>query len=234
MEETKIIEQGTPEWFKQRLGIFTSSELWKLFVSGKGKDQMFGATAMTYIRQIAAERDIAPEFLDTTIDEITGCSPFDLYLSRTRKSSKQMEFGSDMEQYAKEAFVEQYGGKIEPAEFILVNDYFGGSSDGIWYSDDGEFSCPIEIKNPDPATHLLYRQINNSEDLISLEKAYYLQCQGHMLEHNTGYCIFISFDIMAKHKLHVLRIVRDDDMIKEALIRLGKANEIVNSLISYL
>lgn len=230
MEENQIIEQGTAEWQALRMGKFTSSNLWKLFVLGKNREQMFGATAMAYIRYIAAERDIAPEFLDTTIDDITGASPFDLYLARMRKTSKQMDFGSDMETYARDAFIEQYGGRIEPAEFILVNDWFGGSSDGIWYAEDGT-CCPIEIKNPDPATHLLYRQMKTAEDLFNTEKAYYYQCQGHCMEHNSDYCLFISYDIMSKHSLHVVKIDRNQQVIDEALCRLEKANEIANELL---
>ena len=67
-----MIKQGTPEWHKERLGLFTSSHLSDLMV--KGKNSEFGDTAMSYIYKVAAERTLADEFL-------SGAG-FEMYLER--------------------------------------------------------------------------------------------------------------------------------------------------------
>lgn len=224
-----MIKQGTSEWHLQRHGKFTSSRLGDLLVTGKGYD--FGKTAMCYIREIAAERDINTAFLSLENDENTGQCPFDLYLARMKRSSKAMQWGTESEELARKMFFNATGHNIEEVGFIEYNEYFGDSADGIICFNNGQKWGVVEIKAPDPATHILYRQIKNNEDLKEINNNYFAQIQGHMLAHNVKYGYFISLDIMSKKPLHYVRIERDDTFITYILKRLQKANEIVNQLI---
>lgn len=53
-----MIEQRTKEWKIQRLGYFTGSRIADLMVSGRGKGELFGKTAMSYIYSVASERNL--------------------------------------------------------------------------------------------------------------------------------------------------------------------------------
>ena len=53
------MEQNTFEWGMHRVGRWNGSEIWQLMKSGRGKDQIFGATAMTYIEEVAAQRGLS-------------------------------------------------------------------------------------------------------------------------------------------------------------------------------
>ena len=73
-----MINQGSPEWHRQRIGLFTSSKIADLMV--KGKSSEFGDTAMSYIYRVAAERTLSDEFL-------SGAG-FEMYIDRMDMTSK--------------------------------------------------------------------------------------------------------------------------------------------------
>lgn len=72
-----MIEQRTNEWYIQRLGMFTASKFGKLLNTKRG-GVGFGDTAMAYIYEVAAERQLKKQFLNG--------DGFELYLSRTEKN----------------------------------------------------------------------------------------------------------------------------------------------------
>ena len=51
--KSNMVEQGTAEWFKLRLGNFTGSRIGDLMSGGK-KGDMFGKTALAYIYEVAS------------------------------------------------------------------------------------------------------------------------------------------------------------------------------------
>ena len=213
-----MIKQGTPEWHKERLGLFTSSHLSDLMV--KGKNSEFGDTAMSYIYKVAAERTLADEFL-------TG-SGFEMYLERMDMTSKSIRWGNDFEEMAREKLSELLGMTINEAEFIKVTDYFGGSSDG-WYENDAQI-IPIEIKCPTPGVFKQYSKIESSEQLYKVSKPYYYQCFGHMMEYNANSCLFVAFDPMQVNPIHAVMVERDNALVELIEERLSKANWLVNRI----
>lgn len=213
-----MIKQGTTEWHKERLGLFTSSHLSDLIV--KGKNSEFGDTAMSYIYKVAAERTLADEFL-------TGAG-FEMYLERMDMTSKSIRWGKDFEDMAREKLSELLGLTVNEAEFIKVTDYFGGSSDG-WLEND-ELIVPIEIKCPTPGVFKQYSKIESAEQLYKVSKAYYYQCLGHMMEYKSNSCLFVAFDPMQRKSLHIVEIDRVDEVIEEIDNRLFKANYLVNEI----
>ena len=213
-----MIKQGTPEWHKERLGLFTSSHLSDLMV--KGKNSEFGDTAMSYIYKVAAERTLADEFL-------SGAG-FEMYLERMDMTSKSIRWGNDFEDMAREKLSELLGLTVNEAEFIKVTDYFGGSSDGL-FENDAQI-IPVEIKCPTPGVFKQYSKIESAEQLYKVSKAYYYQCFGHMMAYGSDYCHFIAYDPMQVNPIHTVMVERDNALIELIEERLLKANELVNKI----
>ena len=109
-----MIKQGSIEWHRQRIGMFTSSHLGDLMTTSKTKGQEFGDTAMAYIYKVAAERTIRKEFLEG--------AGFEMYLDRMDMTSKSIRWGNDFEEMAREKLSELLGLTVNEAEFIKVTD----------------------------------------------------------------------------------------------------------------
>ena len=220
-----MIRQGSIEWFRQRIGYFTSSEVGKLLVKSKAKGRDFGATAEAYIMQVAAERDIDARFLDVESGR------FELYLNRIDQKSKAMQWGGEMESLARSAYARETGYEVEEAEFILCNNYYGDSSDGVCKdAESGETVGVLEIKCPSPATHKAYRQIVDGNGLKEANIHYYAQCQMHTVAHGVQWCDFVSYDPMCGTPLHIVRIERDEAFIEDLTGRIELANRYIESL----
>lgn len=58
-----MIEQGSKDWLVARLGNFTGSRIGDLMTSGKKKGELFGKTALSYIYEVAAERNLLPKYI---------------------------------------------------------------------------------------------------------------------------------------------------------------------------
>ena len=216
-----MINQGSPEWHRQRIGLFTSSKIADLMV--KGKSSEFGDTAMSYIYRVAAERTLSDEFL-------SGAG-FEMYIDRMDMTSKSIRWGQEFENMAREKLSEVLERTVYEAEFIKVSDYFGGSSDGK--VDSEGMIIPIEIKCPTPGVFKQYSKIESAEQLYKVSKAYYYQCFGHMMEYNANSCLFVAFDPMQRKSLHIVEIDRVDEVIEEIDSRLFKANYLVNEINNY-
>lgn len=137
------VEQRTEEWFKQRLGLFTSSEIYKLMGTPRSKSEVFTDTAKTYIMQKVAER-------------LTG-------VRDETPTTKAMQWGIDNEPLAKEWVGKINGWEIHETSFVkhpTLN--YGGSGDG-WIR---EIDAAIEVKCLNTANHLQeVRYSVTSEDL---------------------------------------------------------------------
>jgi hypothetical protein len=218
------MKQGTPEWHLARLGKFTSSRLSDLLVSGKKKDEMFGQTAMSYIYEVAAERNISQYYRTGGINDL---------IDRMELTSKAINWGKDMESWARELYEAETGFNVEEAGFIEYSECFGDSPDGI-VSDSKSGKGTIEIKCPSPAVHLRYCMIRNQEDLLQTKKEYYVQCQGHIIANRAAWCDFVSFDPMQVKRIHIVRVLPDEEMIQTILSRVNEANRMVESINSNL
>jgi hypothetical protein len=118
-------EQGTEEWKKARLGLFTASRAGDLMLKQKnGKPY---ATRKNYIMELALER-------------ITG-------LAKEFVVSEAMQNGIDSERTAALAYSFHKNVETEQTGF-WHNDFFGASPDDLVGEHGG-----AEYKNPLPATH---------------------------------------------------------------------------------
>ena len=179
-------------WLEDRHGSFTASNFGKLMQRGRAKDEEFGQTAMAYIFDTAAE--------------VVGSHKFGF-------SSKPTDWGNDNEQAAKEAYEKVTGNVVDydSHRFMVLNEYIGGSPDGLVGSDGvTEFKCPY-----DPGKHIQW----TVADEVPAEHIW--QCVGHCLVTNRQWCDFVSFDprIEGPLRLFIKRYERDSrvDQLKERL-----------------
>lgn len=229
----------TYEWLQLRCGRFTSSEFWKLLVSGrrdmtpaeleeakankitrKTVDSMFGDTAMTYIYSKIAER---------------------LTLSVKQESNfVQTTFGKEMEWEAAHDFEEFTGKKgiyygVSNPKFFPKDDNLGCSPD--WISEDGkegtDFKCPY-----DQGVHMKNLiTLKSEEDLKRVHPEYYHQGQCTMWQLGLEQFHFYSFDkryIEDKYKRKMLTIYPDIKWQEEAQIRVDEAEKIIKEILSQL
>lgn len=192
----EIPKQGSEAWLKERLGRFTSSEFHKLLVKGKG--EVFGKTAVSYILEKVAER------LTNT------CVGFE--------GNKYTEWGSEHEAEAVSVYEQRQGVKVDVAPFIPLGTNAGGSPDGFVGSDGIiEVKCPFNQVN-----HLKYFLEN-----AQIPKEYAIQIQGNLMATGRKWCDFISYDPrmheVKTHQMFIQRVERDEEIIKQIRERIDLA-----------
>ena len=70
------MEQRTTEWFLARKGKFTASEIHNLLIASRKKDETFGETAMSYIKEKVAEYVMSDDvFIDAQDMAFSNASP---------------------------------------------------------------------------------------------------------------------------------------------------------------
>jgi hypothetical protein len=201
---------------EQRFGKFTASEIWKLLVGGRAKDDVFGETAKTYIKEKAVE-----------------------ILTQRRKesiSSRATDWGNEYEykavqEYNRFYFVDvEYFGSTNPKFFTCpeFENYAGGSPDFINPLIVGEVKCPYDSVN-----HLDNLLLRNVDEFKKLHKEYYTQIQFNI--HCTGSEVghFVSYDwrFQDEKQLFILEIPKDKEHIELILDRLKIAIDNLNELI---
>jgi hypothetical protein len=108
-------------------------------------------------------------------------------------SNEATEHGVATEQMARINYEALSGLKVLDCGFIEVNEFLGGSPDGIIY--DNDLKGIIEIKCPfNSAKHLEHCLIKTDDDFKYNFKAYYYQMQANMLFAEASFGDFISFD----------------------------------------
>ena len=200
------------QWKSERLGKFSASEIGKLMVKGRSKDQYFGDGAITYIESRAAEI-----FTQEPVRDLEGM--------------KAIEWGNLHEAEAAVAFAEktgfniEYYGKSNPKFYPYepVKQWAGSSPDGIIPAEEAGF----ELKCPESSTqHIKFWRMKEAEDLKDEKPIYYGQVQFGMM--CTGYkkWYFVSYDprpLSPEVRLKILVVPYDAAYCKELDERLRKA-----------
>ncbi|MFZ9893571.1 MAG: YqaJ viral recombinase family protein, partial [Candidatus Nanopelagicaceae bacterium] len=133
-------EQRSEGWHNARLGMFTSSEIYKLMTKPKLKGEVLSEGAKTYILEKVAES------LTGIRDEVP--------------TTKAMQWGIDNEPLAKRHLARLNNWTIEETSFIKIESLnWGGSGDG-WVR---ELNAALEVKCLNTVNHL--KEIRDSEDL---------------------------------------------------------------------
>jgi len=141
--DTRIIieaEQRSLEWHAARLGVFTSSEIYRLMTKPKLKGEALSEGAKTYILEKVAE-------------SLTG-------IREEVFTTPAMQWGIDNEPLAKRHLARLNGWTILETSFIKVESLnYGGSGDGYIR----ELNGALEVKCLNTVNHL--KEIRDSEDL---------------------------------------------------------------------
>jgi putative phage-type endonuclease len=180
-----IVEQRSPEWFEMRRGKITSSEIHKI-MSDKGLTE----TAKTYL-----------------LEKV--CEHFNGY--KEPASGQALDWGTELESVAIERYEQVTNNKVEKASFILADEYYGGSPDGI-VSPEGiiEVKCPYNSAN-----HFKYGLIDSAAKFKKVVPNYYYQCISNMICAGATWCDFISFDprVLEGYQMFVFRLELDQEEV---------------------
>lgn len=220
-----MIEQGSKEWFISRLGKITGSRIGDLMTSGK-KGEMFGKTALSYIYEVCAERDLLQKYMD---DDYL----FEIYQRQVSINNKFIEFGHDNEDFAAERYQLVTECKLEECESIQhpTISHFSASPDRIAIKDG--LRKVVEIKVPLPKTFMEYMaEVNDNGTLKSVNPKYFYQVQAEMACTGLDKADFVVFCPFLKHNIHVVEITRDEAVIAEFEKRIMAANGIINQILN--
>lgn len=187
------IEQNTPDWLNCRLGLFTSSNIYNLFVKGKGGK--VSKSAETYITQKAIEH-IYPIQVESF-------------------GSKAMQWGNDNEDNARNVYEVITGNVVTNGGFYIFDENTGSSPDGLVGTDG-----MIEIKCPYTRINHLNNVLNlkDDTDLFKYSKQYYYQVHHQMFCSGRKWVDFCSFDprlLDSKGFLHTIRIERNEELMSK-------------------
>ena len=127
MKIYETLEQGTPEWFKVRLGKFTASSCYAIGMEGLGKGK--GG-----LETLCLEK--ASEILTQSLPE--------------QFENEDIIRGHELEQEARAAYELETGENVKQVGFIEVNEFVGCSPDGL-VGNDGLIEC----KAKNDKNHLL-------------------------------------------------------------------------------
>lgn len=199
-------EQRSAAWHAERAGKWTGSR----FVDVLARNKKTGEPLKCYwdlIWQVACER--------LTGQPIEGPNGFAL------------QWGSEVEGYAKEALEIETGLAIEDAPFIAHPDhsFVGASPDGLIGGDGG-----CEIKCPRSSIVHLERFLSGTPE------EYVPQVQGCMWVTGRKWWIFASYDprMPESHRLLTIKIQRDDAYIAKLEAAVLAAEEEVHKLLEKL
>lgn len=221
------MEQNTNEWLKARLGNFTASAIHQLMSGGRRKEERFGKTALSYIYEVAAERDILPIYLS---DDIL----FEVYLQQTTVSSKAIEWGHDNEPLAAERYALRTGYDVAEVGIFLHPDmpHFSASPDRIATDPRSLTQRVVEIKCPSPKRFIEYRStIHDAESLKAVCPEYYWQIQAELACTGLREAHFVAFCPFLTHNLHIVPITADELAIAEMTERVREANKLIDETI---
>lgn len=212
------MEQRTSEWHLARKGKFTASEIHKLLTSSKKKDEVFGDTALTYIK--------------TKVDEtIMSDTAFINFRDAYDFSSKEMRWGEDFEEEARKVYEQKTGILVDTCGFYQYTERSGGSPDGLIISENGiiEIKCPFTGKN-----HVDFLMMNDQNDLKSVSKEYYTQMQANMIFTGAMFCDFISYNPRCSEllKMKILRVYPDEPFQEEIKTRIALAEQRLEQMLS--
>jgi putative phage-type endonuclease len=201
-----MAEQGSQEWLEARAGKWTGSKFADLFAVSK-KDG----------KPLKAYEDL---IWQVVVERMTGM-PVD------GASGAALQWGKDVEPYAREANDLETGNLVVEVDFILHPTYpfVGASPDGLIGTDKGlEMKCP---KNP--AIHL-------SRFINGVPPEYIPQIQGCMWVTGRSSWDFVSYDprMPESHRLLLITVERDDDFISRLEIAVLEAEEKAQALLETL
>lgn len=220
-------EQGTLEWQRARLGRITGSKCGDLMVKGRTKEEVFGATAKTYLYALAGERSMNPAV-------VSDDAEFTQYLEdEVNVFSKPIRLGHEREPEARRLFCKFFGHDVKevlscPHDTI---ENFAASPDGMCIGQDGRPTACVEIKSTGLTNFVKYRtEVTDAEGLKKANSTYYWQTQAEMMCTGMRKTYFIVYNPYIRVPLHVVEIDRNDEDCALLEERIRLANEYIDNL----
>jgi hypothetical protein len=213
MEHSRIIveaEQRSPEWHAARLGVFTSSEIYRLMTKPKLKGEVLSDGAKTYIMEKVAE-------------SLTG-------IREEVFTTQAMQWGIDNEPLAKKHLARLNGWTIEETSFIKIDSLnYGGSGDG-WIR---ELNGALEVKCLNTVNHL--KEIRDSEDLKANSPMRFWQVLSDAYLRECDVAVLAWFDprIPNDFGLFTKKFKVDQADVNEMLEKIRLANEYFKQQLEY-
>lgn len=180
--------QGTPEWLADRAGRATGSRAKDILAKIKTGE---AAARRNYRVQLATER-------------LTGKPQESGFVS------KEMQWGTDQEPFARMAYESATGNLVTEMGFIYLPDIMAGCSvDGL--IEEGDRTGVFEAKCPISATHVEYLVAGK------LPSEYKPQILHNVYVTGADFADFISYDPRMPEKLQLFKVrwERDEAEIKE-------------------
>ena len=226
--EEMMEEQGTLDWQRARLGKITGSKCGDLMVQGRAKDEVFGATAKTYLYNLIREKRLNPAI-------VSDDEKFAEYLAdEVEINTKVIRQGHEREPEARKFFEKFYGHEV----FEVVScphdtiPNFAASPDGVVIVDGRPVAC-VEIKSTQGTNFIRYMvEVKDAEGLKKANPTYYWQTQAEMMCTGLPLTYFIVYNPYDIEPLHVVEIPRNDEDCKALEERIRLANEYIDNLIT--
>lgn len=209
MQEIKPIPDLTEEWFKARLGAFTSSRCISLF--GSGKRSMTDAEIKQRDLKNKAAKALDPKAKSdtrTTVDTLFGSSAM-TYINEKASEiinkkakfvpvTKPMQRGLDCQSEAIEYYTKVTGRKVHESGYYPISPYYGGSPDGEIKSRRKTVGI-IEIKCLNEDNHSAFCELTTVSELRGFDESFYCQAQMNMMVAggDCKWCDVISWDSRA-------------------------------------
>jgi hypothetical protein len=157
----------------------------------------------------------------------------DVFLGLQSFNCAATQWGEMYEDEARNIYSSRKGVDVEQTGFIQYTKYSGGSPDGVVQSDNGlvEIKCPYN-----PEKHIDFMLMETQEDLLTLNKQYYYQCQANMMFCNKDYIDFVSYDPRLSEliSMKILRINPDYKAFALIESRIELAQERLEEMVSNL
>jgi hypothetical protein len=187
-------EQGSQMWTDIRAGRFTSSEMWKLMLSGtremteaelKARPKTGKGSKTKFVEDPACLSDQTITYIYSKVAEsLTGQAAEPVNSQATR-------WGDDMEPFAAEYFREKTGLDYDIISFVPFGDHAGGSPDRVikGTKDILEIKCPFNSAN-----QIHYLMLTDQWDLKRQHPEHYWQCMSNLLFMDAPICHFVTYD----------------------------------------
>ena len=199
-----MIEQGSPEWFEQRLGKVTASKIADIVAKTKTG---YSASRGNYMAQLVIER-------------LTG-------VKNETFTNAAMEWGTATEPLARAAYELEKGVMVDQVSFIdhPVIARSGASPDGL-VGEDGL----IEIKCPNTATHIDTMLSGQADKRYICQMQWQLAVTGRKWNDFVSFDPRMPDNL----QLFIKRVERDDEHIKELEAEVVKFLQEVDEMLEKL
>ena len=181
-----------------------------------------------YIYLLASERAMNPAIVNDD-------SQFAEYLKQTEVTSKAIRWGNEQEADARNLYAEISGLHIVEVGSCKhpTIPHFASSPDGFYYDENTGIKSCLEIKCPNQATFMRYKnEIYDNASLLSVKYEYFYQCMAHMMCTGAKEVYFIAYNPYQSDPIHIVRILPDEKIFAEMDRRIRLANDMIDKIIN--